>query len=56
MKQARFYVLRNTVIPAILVEVGFLTNAREEKLLKQPQYRQKIAGSLAESLWRYARP
>ena len=56
VKQARFYVLRNTVIPAILVEVGFLTNTREEKLLKQPQYRQKIAGSLAESLWRYARP
>jgi N-acetylmuramoyl-L-alanine amidase len=47
---AGFFVLRNTLIPAILVEVGYLTNAKEEGLLKTSDYRQKIAEGLAESI------
>ena len=54
-KKARFYVLRNTLIPAILVEVGFLSNPKEEKLLKKKTYRQKIARSLARSISDYAK-
>ncbi len=53
-KTARFYVLRNTLIPAILVEVGFLSNPKEERMLKTSSYRQKIARSLAESIVGYA--
>ena len=53
-KTARFNVLRNTLIPAVLVEVGFLTNPKEEKLLKSNAYRQKVANSLAESITDYA--
>lgn len=53
-KRAGFFVLRNTLIPAALVEVGFLTNAREENSLKDPSYRQKIADGLTESLFGYA--
>lgn len=53
-KHARFYVLRNTLIPAILVEVGFLSNPREERLLKTKAYRQKLAEGLARSLLDYA--
>lgn len=52
-KKARFYVLRNTLIPALLVEVGYLTNPKEEKLLKTGAYRQKIALGLAESITEY---
>lgn len=55
MKKAGFFVLRNTLIPAILIEVGFLTNPQEERLLKSADYRQKIADGVAESILRYAR-
>lgn len=50
VKRAGFHVLRNTLIPAVLVEVGFLTNSQEEALLRQPEYRQKIAAGVASSL------
>ncbi len=53
-KSAGFFVLRNTLIPAILVEVGFLTNSHEEFLLKNSAYRQKVAEGLAHSLLDYA--
>ncbi len=53
-KTARFNVLRNTLIPAVLVEVGFLTNPKEERLLKTSAYRQKVANSLARSITDYA--
>ncbi|OGX26552.1 MAG: hypothetical protein A2787_04420 [Omnitrophica WOR_2 bacterium RIFCSPHIGHO2_01_FULL_48_9] len=54
-KEARFFVLRNTLIPAILIETGYLTNAREEKLLATDDYRQKIADGVAESLCNYVK-
>jgi len=53
-RTAGFFVLRNTLCPSILVEVGFLSNIREEKLLRTSSYRQKIADSLAESIYNYA--
>jgi len=52
-KEARFYVLRNTLIPSVLVEVGFLTNPREEKLLRTTGYRQKVAVGIAKSVMGY---
>ncbi len=52
-KQEDFYVLRNTLIPAVLIEVGFLTNPREERLLKQSAHRQKIAYGIAKGLKEY---
>ncbi|MGE0267857.1 MAG: N-acetylmuramoyl-L-alanine amidase [Candidatus Omnitrophota bacterium] len=54
-KTAGFYVLRNTFIPAVLVEVGFVSNAKEERLLKSDSYRDKIAKSIANSLLDYSR-
>jgi len=53
-KPAGFYVLKNTLIPAILVEVGFLTNYQEEKLLMTGRYRQEIADALARTILDYA--
>lgn len=54
-KNSRFFVLRNTLIPAVLVEVGFLSNPREEKKLKANGYRQRIARSISESIIDYAK-
>ncbi len=54
VKLAGFHVLRNTLIPSVLVEVGFLTNSPEESLLRQPDYRQKIADGIVASLVGFA--
>lgn len=49
-KTARFFVLRNTLIPAVLVEVGYISNPKEENLLSTGEYRQKIALGIAKSI------
>ena len=52
-KPARYFVLRNTLVPAVLVEVGFITNPQEAAQLKEGAYRQKIADGVTNSLMRY---
>ena len=53
-RTCRFFVVRNTLIPAVLVEVGFLTNRQEERKLNTPAYRQKLAEAIAQSIVKYA--
>jgi len=55
IKQAPFRVLRGANMPAVLVEVGFISNPDEERLLADPRHRQRIAESLSESINRYRR-
>lgn len=55
IKQARFHVLKHTPIPAVLVETGFLTNARDESLLNDPAMREEIARRLANALLAFRR-
>jgi N-acetylmuramoyl-L-alanine amidase len=55
VKKANYHVLRGACIPAILVEVGFLSNIKEEKLLNDPDYRQKIAEGIRRGIQDYAR-
>lgn len=52
-KDSRFFVLRNTLVPAVLMEVGFLSNAKEERLLRSSAYRQKVAYAIAQSIIEY---
>jgi N-acetylmuramoyl-L-alanine amidase len=54
IKKAPFVVLIGANMPSVLAEIGFLTNAREEALLKKPDYRQKLADALYRGLSRYA--
>jgi len=54
-KFARFYVIRNTNMPAILVEGGFVTNGRERERMKSPEFRDAIARGVAEGIQRYRR-
>jgi len=54
-KMARFFVLRNTLIPAVLIEVGYLTNPEEERLLATTDYHQKIADGISMSLLEYGK-
>jgi N-acetylmuramoyl-L-alanine amidase len=54
VKKAPFVVLIGANMPSVLAEIGFLTNSREEALLKKPEYRQKLAEALFRGLSRYA--
>ena len=54
VKGSRFFVVRNTLIPAVLVEVGFLTNRKECKLLEDGTYRQALAKALADGIMDFA--
>ncbi len=48
--QAGFFVLNKTYMPAVLVESAFLSNQKEEKLLNQSSFRQKIAQAIYEGI------
>ena len=48
-------VLKWTAAPAVLVEVGFLSNPRERRLLSDPAYRTRIARAIAEGVLSFRR-
>jgi len=54
VKGAGFYVLKGARMPAVLVEVGFVSNREEERMLRNDYYRQKIAESITEGILDYA--
>lgn len=54
-KFARFFVIRNTTMPGILVEGGFVSNNQEKERMKSAGFRQGIAEGIAEGLKRYAK-
>lgn len=46
----RLVVLKNTMMPAVLAELGFLTNADEEQLLIRDEYLEKAANAMYRSI------
>ncbi len=55
IKGARYYVLKGVRMPGVLVEVGYLSNPKEERLLRNSSYRQQLAEGIARGLNDYAR-
>lgn len=55
VKQAAFYVLRGANAPAVLVEMGFLSNSRDEAKLQSRKYRRKIVEGLYAGIIEFAR-
>ena len=55
VKQAGFYVLGGAPMPAILIEIGFLTNSKEERKLNMPEYREALARAIYNGLAEYKR-
>ncbi|RLD95639.1 MAG: hypothetical protein DRI93_02290 [Aquificota bacterium] len=53
VKKARFTVLKNPGIPSVLVEVGFLTNRREARLLRSGLFQTRVAIALADAVEDY---
>lgn len=54
VKRAPFVVLVATDMPAILTEVGCISNLKEAVMLGKPEYRQKIAEALYHGIHAYA--
>ncbi len=53
VKEGPFYVLHGADMPSILVEVGFLTNRKEAKMLSNPAYLYRLASSIAEGIHQF---
>jgi N-acetylmuramoyl-L-alanine amidase len=53
IRRAPFYVIENTTMPAVLIEVGFISNRREAKKLASPEYQSEIAALLTKSVLSY---
>jgi len=53
VRKAPFVVLIGADMPSILTEVSFLSNPADEKLLKQPEQRQKVAEGLFQGIFSY---
>lgn len=47
---ANFYVIKRTIMPAALVEMAFLSNPGEERLLNDPQFQQKVAEGIVRGM------
>jgi N-acetylmuramoyl-L-alanine amidase len=50
VRRRGFYVLRNTRIPSVLVECGFLTNPTEAEYAQSAAYRQELADAIARGV------
>lgn len=53
VRQADFYVLRGAFMPAILVELGFISNQNEEAKLVTPEYQERLARTIFEGIKRF---
>ncbi|KEC55112.1 N-acetylmuramoyl-L-alanine amidase family protein [Bartonella koehlerae] len=51
---ADFQVLKAPDVPSVLIEIGYLSNKEDEKLLNNPQWRKQIATSIAYSIRQFA--
>lgn len=52
-RYAGFRVLKAPDVPSVLVELGYLSNPEDEKLLTDPEWREKVAGLLTQSVLNY---
>ncbi|NJP08896.1 MAG: N-acetylmuramoyl-L-alanine amidase [Leptolyngbyaceae cyanobacterium RU_5_1] len=53
VRTARFYVLRRTSMPSVLVEVGFVTGQDDAARLSNPSYRNQMAEAIARGILQY---
>ncbi len=53
VRQSRFFVIKNTNMPAALVEVGFVTGRLDARLLEQSIHRKRIAFAIAKGILSY---
>jgi N-acetylmuramoyl-L-alanine amidase len=55
VRQARFYVLRKSEMPSVLVETGFVTGSEDSAKLSNPSYQKQMAAAIAAGIIEYIR-
>jgi N-acetylmuramoyl-L-alanine amidase len=55
VRKARFYVLRKSSMPSILVETGYMTGGEDNPRLGNPEYQNRMAEAIAHGILRYMR-
>ena len=53
VKQGGFAVITNVLMPAVLVEVGFISNREEERALSRGEFQREVAVALAQGVRRF---
>ncbi len=53
MKRARFEVLRDAKMPAVLIEAGFMTSPEDAKKIYDPNFRKRLAKSVVDGVLAY---
>ncbi|MBL7072057.1 MAG: N-acetylmuramoyl-L-alanine amidase [Candidatus Omnitrophica bacterium] len=53
VRSARFYVLKGTEMPSVLVELSYLSNKTDENNLKKSSYKQKLAEGIVSGILNY---
>ena len=53
VKQGRYYVIKNTSMPAVLVEIGFLTGRLDARRLEKTTHRKRLAYAIAKGILDY---
>jgi N-acetylmuramoyl-L-alanine amidase len=53
VKHARFHVLRDVKIPAVLIEGGFISNAAEGQRIATSYYRQRLGAAISQGIQNY---
>jgi N-acetylmuramoyl-L-alanine amidase len=50
VRQSDFYVIKHTTMPAVLLEVGYLSNKDEEALMYQDDFQSRVAASIVAAI------
>ena len=53
VRQGRYFVIKNTSMPAVLVEIGFLTGRLDARRLEKSIHRQRIAYAITKGILTY---
>ena len=55
VRRSRFFVIRRTHMPAVLVEIGFVTGRLDARKLNQANHRERLAFAIAKGILNYLR-
>ncbi len=53
MDSRNLYVLKNTDMPAVLLEIGFISNSYENKTMQTPAFQERVAQAIADGIEEY---